>query len=150
MAQITGSLILGGITLSKIINWIVSQHHTYEYVISGASWYEDNLELWTSTDSLSEFLDTFDEAWENHFGSDGTLPYHGETQYVWFAHKGLDEYISEADWSKEGWEGSQNKVILDKMHSTLEEYWSAQWECGYGHATSEGHYEVRWCKTNGS
>ncbi len=145
-----GSLTLGGLTLSKIINWITSQKYTYVYMISGASWYDVNLELWTSNDTLSEFEDTFSDVWVQHFEDDGNIPMHGEGHFVWFSVTGLNKPMTEFDWSKESWDGSNNKQLKNTMIQSLTRHWDKEWECGFGHHTMEGQYEVRWCKTNGS
>ena len=141
-----GSLSLGGRTLSKIINWIAAQKYTYDYMISGASWYDDNLELWTNNNTLSEFKDTFSDAWVMHFEDDGTIPMHGEGHFVWFAVKGTDALT----WTKESWDGSINKALKKDIIESLSKNWDMEWECGFGHYTMEGQYEVRWCRTNGS
>lgn len=158
MGMIHGSLILGGIPLSEIINWIASRGcpTCNKYIITGASWYEDSLELWvdknSSGESLSmqEFQDVIIDGWEMHFNSQGGSYQHQEGHFMWFSYLGPQADGNPNDWGEDNWGESRNKDILNRIISTLTEHWDAEWEIGYGHRTEDGQYEVRWCKINGS
>ena len=53
--MIHGSLILGGTTLSEVINWLTRDPDSY--AIFGASVYDGDFETWAGKDTLEEFLD---------------------------------------------------------------------------------------------
>ena len=138
---IHGSLILGGTTLSEVINWLTRDADSY--AIFGASVYDGDFDTWVGKDTWEEFLDTVADSWDMHFEKDN-MP---KMRFAFFTVVGKEP---KDKWMIEGWDGEDSADFLSDLQALISQYWHKQWTCGYGHLTSEAFYEINWRKYNGS
>ena len=142
MGMIHGSLILGGTTLSEVINWLTRDPDSY--AIFGASVYDGDFETWAGKDTLEEFLDIVADSWDLHFEKDNMPRNGGHFVFFKLDSKGKDK------WMIEEWDAEDSASFLSDLQALISQYWHQQWTCGYSHLTSEAFYEINWRKYNGS
>jgi len=148
------SLILGGITLSKVINWL--NRAKQQAVIMGSQWDGDNLEVWTFNESDFDgssfgpnmFFNQIEDTWENYFGDSDFLNIM-EAYYCILKVKIGNEFkevfgVNKNNWAQVYKDGRRSDVITE----VLSDYPNKPCELRLGFVRDDDVRESVWVRHN--